>query len=108
MWLSLGFLAGLLLLLGDHRLEHEPVVLLVQALRDLLAHALKLRLAAQLDLAQERRELVGDDPARGLLLGLRQPGKLTGRELRSSVGGAATQSRYGAGPAASTEPCSSM
>ena len=64
-----GLLAGLLLLLGDHRLEHEPVVLLVEARADLLADALELGLAAQLDLVQECGELVGDDPAGRLLLG---------------------------------------
>ena len=68
-WLSLGLLAGLLLLLGDHRLEDEPVALLIQAPRDLVAHAVQLGLAAQLDLAQERGDLVGDDPARRSLLG---------------------------------------
>ena len=71
-------LAGLLLFLGDHRLEHEPVVLLVEASSDLLADAMKLGLAAQLDLVQKRWELVGDDPARCSFLGLREPRKATG------------------------------
>ncbi len=66
----LGFLAGLLLLLGDHRLEDQPVALLIQAPLDLVAHLVQLGLAAQLDLAEVRRELVGDDPARRLLLGV--------------------------------------
>ena len=74
-----GLLAGLLLLLGDHRLEHESVVLLVEALRDLLADAVELGLAAQLDLVQERWELVGDDPARCSFLGLREPRQRRGR-----------------------------
>ena len=89
----LGLLAGLFLLLGDHRLEDEAVVLLVEATADLVAYAVQLGLAAQLDLAQEGGELVGDDPARRTLLGLAPARAARGPRSTSVVSGAATQSR---------------
>ena len=49
----LGFLAGLFLLLGDHRLEDEAVVLLIEAMLDLVAYAVQLGLATDRDLAEK-------------------------------------------------------
>jgi len=53
-WLSRGFFAGLLLFLGDHRFEDKPVVFLIEAACDLLADAVELGLAANLDLVEKR------------------------------------------------------
>jgi hypothetical protein len=101
-----GLLAGLLLP-GRPSTRDEPVALLVQALSDLLAHAVQLGLAAQLDLARNAGSWLAMIQLAARSSACASQGSPRAAPM-SSDGGAATQSRYGAGPAASTAPCSSM